>query len=116
MAKAKQIQKPNKIRIRKNDKVSITTGKDLGKTGKVLKVLPKSARIIVEGINFIKRHQKPSSKQQKGGIIEKEGSIHISNVLLVCSKCGKPTRISVQNLSSGGKTRICKKCGEIIDK
>jgi large subunit ribosomal protein L24 len=116
MAKGKKSIEPVKIKIRKNDQVSILTGKDAGKKGRVLRVIPKKNRLVVEGINFIKRHQRPTQGQQKGGVIEKENSIHISNVMLICPKCNHPTRISYQVLTDGSKSRLCKKCGEIMEK
>ncbi|MBN2055591.1 50S ribosomal protein L24 [bacterium] len=104
------------MNIRKNDRVRITVGKDAGKEGKVLKVLPQDGRIIVEGLNFIKRHQRPTQTQQQGGIIEKEAPIHASNLMLICGKCNRPTRVGVQRLSDGSKVRMCRKCGEVMDK
>ncbi len=101
------------LHIKKKDKVKLLAGKDKGKTGEVLKVFPVKKRIIISKINFIKRHTR-STQTQPGGIREKEASIHISNVMLVCNKCNKPTRVSVDYLSDGKKIRICKKCGEII--
>lgn len=102
--------------IRKNDNVIVIAGKDKGKKGRVLAVHPDEARVIVEKLNIIKRHQKPTQKQKQGGIIEKEGPIHISNVMLVCARCDKPTRVSYNILETGKKIRMCKKCGEAIDR
>lgn len=103
------------LRIKKGDTVKVLSGKDKDKKGRVLIVMPKEERVIVEGVNIIKKHQKPSRKYPQGGIIEKEASIHISKVLLVCPKCDRPTRIGVRFLEDGRKVRICKKCGEVID-
>jgi large subunit ribosomal protein L24 len=103
-----------RIKIRKNDVVNVITGKDRGKSGKVLKVFP-DGRVIVEKINFVKRHTKPSQKNQQGGILEKESPVAISKVMLICNKCGKPTRVKIGSLQNGKKVRICKKCSEMID-
>ena len=94
--------------------VKILTGKYSGKTGKVLKVFPDQQRLIVEGVNIIKRHTKPSQKNQKGGIIEKESSIHISNVMVIDPKTNEPTRIGYKFLEDGTKVRISKKSGEML--
>jgi len=102
--------------IRKNDTVKVISGKERGKTGRVLSVLPSKQRVIVEKLNIVKRHMKPSRKYAQGGIIEKEAPIHISNVMLLCPKCSKPTRIGNFIPADGGKKlRLCKKCGEVID-
>jgi large subunit ribosomal protein L24 len=102
------------LSIKKNDTVLVVTGKEKGKKGRVISVEPKKDKILIERINIIKRHMKPSKKYSQGGIIEKEAPLHISNVMLVCSKCGKPTRLGNTILSDGKKTRICKKCKEVI--
>jgi large subunit ribosomal protein L24 len=102
------------MRIIKNDTVKVIGGNQKGKVGKVLKVFPKSKRIIVEKVNLIKRHQKPKSQQDPGGIVEKEASIHISNVLLVCPKCSTPARTGVGHLADGKKVRVCKSCNETL--
>jgi large subunit ribosomal protein L24 len=102
------------LSIKKNDTVLVVTGKEKGKKGRVISVEPKKDKILIERINIIKRHMKPSKKYSQGGIIEKEAPLHISNVMLVCSKCGKPTRIGSTVLSDGKKARICKKCKEVI--
>lgn len=100
-------------KIKKGDVVKVLTGKDKGKTGKVLTVIPEKDRIIVEKINIIKKHKRPDQKA-KGGILEKEGSIHISNVSLFCNKCNKAVRIQNKKLEDGKKVRICSKCKEVI--
>ncbi len=102
-----------KFKIRKNDRVQVITGKDRGKVGKVLRVIPRTSRAIVEGVNIVKKHQKPTPGSQ-GGIIEKEASIHISNLMLICPKCTDPVRVGYKILEDGSKVRICKKCGEVI--
>ncbi len=102
--------------IRRNDTVLVIAGKEKGKRGKVLVVLPSSGRVIVERVNFIKRHQRPTQKVRQGGIIEREGSLHASNVMLVCGKCDKATRTGTQILADGRRARVCRRCGEIVDK
>jgi large subunit ribosomal protein L24 len=101
--------------LKKDDKVKIITGKDRGKIGKVIKVVKKSNRVLVENINIVKRHSKPSAKSRQGGIIEKEAPVHLSNVMLMCNKCMKPVRIKMQRLEDGKKVRVCRKCGEFIE-
>ena len=103
--------------IRRNDTVVITTGKDSGKRGRVLKVLPVKNRLIVEGINLIKRHTRPNPQRNvKGGIVEREASLHASNAQLICPECGKMTRVGHQILADGRKVRICRKCEGVVDK
>jgi large subunit ribosomal protein L24 len=106
----------NEANIRKDDKVKIIAGKDRGKIGKVLKVDGKKNRIVVENINMVKRHTRPSAKSKQGGIVEGEASIDRSNVMLMCGKCLSPTRIKMKRLENGKKVRTCRKCDEIIDK
>ncbi len=103
------------MRIRKNDTVRVISGNDRGKEGKVLKVFPVKNRIIVEKINMIKRHTKASKDMPQGGILEQEGPIEASNVLLVCPNTGKPTRIGKQLLSDGSRARVSKKSGEMLN-
>ena len=105
-----------KCRLKKDDKVKVITGKDKGKIGKVLKVIRKKNRVLVENVNMVKRHAKPSAQNRQGGIIEGEAAIHWSNLMLMCSKCMTPTRIKIQRLDDGKKVRACSKCDEIIDK
>lgn len=102
------------LSIKKNDTVLVVTGKEKGKKGRVISVDPTRNKILIERINIIKRHMKPSKKYAQGGIIEKEAPLNISNAMLVCSKCGKPTRIGNTILSDGKKVRTCKKCKEVI--
>lgn len=101
-------------KIRKNDTVLILAGRDRGKSGKVLTVFPKKGRAFVQGINFVKKHARRTREDQQGGIIQKESSIDISNLMLICQKCNRPARIGFTELSDGTKTRICKKCKELI--
>ena len=103
--------------IRKNDTVLIITGKDRGKRGRVLKVLPEKNRLIVEGMNLIKRHTRPNpGKNIKGGIVEREASLHASNAQLVCPVCGAQTRVGRKILGYGRKVRVCRKCEGVVDK
>jgi len=103
-------------RFKKNDEVYVLRGKDRGKTGRVLIVLPQKERIVVEGVQMIKRHTRPNpQKNVKGGIVEKEASIHISNVALVCKSCKEHTRIGMKVLDDGRRERTCKKCGNAIE-
>lgn len=103
------------MHIKKGDTVFVITGKDSGKKGKVLRANPKDNRVIIEGINKVKRHQKASRKIPQGGIINMEAPIQVSNVMLLCDKCNKPSRVSKKVLENGEKVRTCKKCNEIID-
>ena len=104
-----------KIRIKKDDKVKVIAGKDKGKIGKVLKVDRNKKQLLVEKINLIKRHSRPSAKNRQGGIVEGEAPIRISNVMIMCNKCIHPTRVKMQRLEDGKKIRLCVKCGEAID-
>ena len=102
--------------IKKNDTVRVMTGKERGKSGRVLSVLPEKEKLVIEKVNIIKKHMKPSRKYSQGGIIEKEAPLHISNVMLVCPKCSKPARLGALVPEGGGKKlRVCRKCGEVID-
>ena len=101
--------------IKKGDTALVTTGKNRGKKGRVLSVARAAGKVTIEGINIVKRHTKPNKKYAQGGIIEKEGPIHISNVMFLCPKCGKPTRIGNTVLDDGSKLRTCKKCKEVLD-
>ncbi len=103
--------------IRRNDNVVVTTGKDRGKRGRVLKVLRDKNRVVVEGVNFINRHTKPNpQKNIKGGIMKREAPLHASNVQLVCPECGARTRIGHKLLGDGRKVRICRKCQGVVDR
>ncbi len=104
-----------KTHIKKDDRVEIIHGKDIGKTGKVLEVFPREGRVIVEGVNIIFRHTRPSEDNPQGGIVENEGPVDISNVQLICDNCGERARTGKKVLDDGFKQRYCKKCGEIID-
>ena len=100
--------------IKINDTVEVIAGREKGKKGRVLKVFPDSERLIVEKINFIKRHTKPSQQSRQGGIIEKEGRIHISNVMLFCKKCNRPVRVRRLKGADGVKSRACGRCVDIF--
>ena len=103
--------------IRKNDNVLVITGKNRGARGRVLKIDPAKNRLVVEGVNIIKRHTKPNpQKNIKGGVVEREAAIHASNVQLVCPECGKQTRVGRKVLGDGRKVRICRKCEGVVDK
>jgi large subunit ribosomal protein L24 len=104
-----------KIRIKKDDKVKVLTGKDKGKIGKVLKVVKKTNRVVVENINVVKTHQRPSQANPQGGIVEKNMPMDISNLMVMCNSCVKPTRIGMKQLEDGKRVRICKKCNQQID-
>ncbi len=101
--------------IKKEDTVVVIAGKEKGKKGRVLSVTPSKDHLLIERVNIIKRHMKPNRKYTQGGIIDKEAPIHISNVMLVCPKCSKPTRAANVILEAGRKVRACKKCKEVID-
>jgi large subunit ribosomal protein L24 len=103
------------MKIRKNDTVIIIAGKDRGKKGKVRRTFPNEDRVIVEGLNMIKRHSRARRAARQAGIIELEAPIHVSNVMLLCDKCAKPARIGFDFLADGKKVRICNSCGEVID-
>lgn len=104
-----------KVHVKKNDSVFILSGKDAGKTGKILDVFPDDNRVVVEGVNFISRHTKPKGRYQQGGIIRREAPVHGSNVMLVCPKCDRPTRVGRAIQENGDKVRVCKKCSAVID-
>lgn len=106
----------NKVHVKKDDIVMVNSGKSKGEKGKVLAVFPKENRVLVEGVNMITKHMKPSQKIQQGGIIKQEGKIHGSNVLLYCENCKKGVRIGKKILDDGTKVRYCKKCGETFNK
>jgi len=102
--------------IRKNDLVEVLSGKEKGKTGKVLQVYPKKDRVLVEKVNFVKRHSRPTGRTRQGGIIQKEAPIHVSNVLLVCPKCNHGKRMGTKTLEDGKKALVCRACGEQMER
>ena len=103
------------MKIRKNDTVLVIAGKDKGKKGKVRFAHPKHENVVIEGINFIKRHTRARGAVRQAGIIELEAPIHVSNVMLLCDKCNHPTRTGLRILQDGRKVRVCHSCGEVID-
>ncbi|MBI5491653.1 MAG: 50S ribosomal protein L24 [Deltaproteobacteria bacterium] len=103
------------LKIRKDDQIMVIAGRERGKTGKVMKVIPDKGKVLVEKLNIVKRHQKPSAKYKHGGIIEKEGPIAISNVMLLCEKCKGPVRVG-KKMDGDKRVRYCKKCGEVLEK
>jgi len=103
------------MKIRKEDEVLVLTGKDQGETGKVRRALPRENRVLVEGVNMVKRHMKPRGQARQAGIITREAPIHVSNVMLMCPKCQQPTRVGFRLLEDGSRVRVCKKCHEVID-
>ncbi len=105
-----------KTELKKGDNVLVICGEDKGKSGKIIDIFPKKDKVIIEGVRFLKKHMKPTQKSPQGGIVNQEGTIHLSNVQLICNKCNKPTRINKDVTKEGKKVRVCKKCGEIIDK
>jgi large subunit ribosomal protein L24 len=104
------------MHVRRGDTVGVIAGKERGKRGKVLRVLRDSDRVVIEHVNMIKRHQRPTPKLRQGGIIEREGPLAVSNVLLVCGRCNRPVRVGIKVLNDGRKVRACKRCGESVDK
>jgi len=103
-------------KIKRDDTVMVISGKDKGKRSKVLRVIPKDNKVIVDNVNVVKKHQRPTQKMREGGIIEQPSPIDISNVMLVCPNCDQKTRVGFKFLEDGSKVRYCKKCGEIVDK
>ena len=102
-------------RLKKDDTVIVIAGRERGKTGKVLRVLADRGRVLIERVNLVKRHTKPRGVQQPGGIVEKEASVHVSNVLPICGRCNKPTRVGHRRLEDGRALRVCRRCGELLD-
>ncbi|NLO98179.1 MAG: 50S ribosomal protein L24 [Peptococcaceae bacterium] len=99
-----------KMNVKKGDMVMVISGKDAGKKGKVIEVLPKTGRVVVEKVNIVKKHQRPTKAMPQGGIMDKESPIHVSNVMLYCTECNSVTRRSIK-MTGEGKVRVCKKCG-----
>ena len=104
------------MRIRKNDQVRVISGKNKGKEGKILRHIPTKDMVVVEGVNMVSRHVRPSQKNPQSGIIKQEAPVYASKVMLVCPQCGAATRVGSSFLESGKKVRVCRKCGEIIDR
>ncbi|MGM0507892.1 MAG: 50S ribosomal protein L24 [Fusobacteriota bacterium] len=114
MKKPKIKDIPNKIHVKKGDMVKVISGNDKGKTGKVIKVIPKKGKVVVDGINIVKKHLKPTQMNPQGGVVEKPAPFYSSNVMLFCESCGKATRVGKKILEDGSKVRECKKCGEVL--
>jgi large subunit ribosomal protein L24 len=107
----------NRCHVKKDDTVQVMTGKDAGRTGKVLKVFPRNSTAIVENIQFLKRHTRSNpGRGIKGGIVEREAPIHVSNLQVVCRECNRPTRVGYRREPDGKKLRLCKKCGGLLDR
>jgi large subunit ribosomal protein L24 len=105
-----------RVHIKKNDMVYVLSGKDRGKTGKVLRVFLDKNRAVVEGLNYIQKHTRPNpQKNVKGGILPKESPIHISNLMVVCKRCNKHSRAGISSMQDGRKVRVCKNCNELLD-
>ncbi len=104
-----------KLHLKKDDQVIVIAGKEKGKTGKVLKVFSKKESALIEKVNFVKKHSRPSNKNRQGGILEKEAPIPASNLMVICAKCNAPVRVGRKILEDGKKLRCCKKCGELMD-
>jgi len=104
-----------KMNVKRDDKVVVISGKDKGKKGKVLAVIPKERRVIVEGVNMVSKHVKPRKQGETGGIIKQEAPIDASNVMRICNKCNTPTRVGRRILDDGTKVRYCKHCDEVLD-
>ena len=105
-----------RARIKKNDTVMVIAGRERGKTGRVLRVLPARDRALIERLNLVKRHQKPRGAQTPAGIIEKEAAIHISNIMIMCDKCNAPVRMGKRDLEDGRSVRVCRRCGDQLDR
>jgi large subunit ribosomal protein L24 len=103
------------VQILKNDSVLVIKGRERGKTGKVLRVVPEKGRVIIERVNLVKRHSRPRGPQQPGGIVEKEAPLRAANVMILCDKCNAPVRIGHKVLADGNKIRICRRCNEALD-
>lgn len=103
------------MHIRKNDSVMVITGRERGKTGKVLRIVSKKQGAIIERVNMVKRHSRPRGPQQPGGIVEKEAVIPISNLMIMCDKCNAPVRVGKKVLAEGEKVRVCRRCGDPLD-
>jgi large subunit ribosomal protein L24 len=115
MAQAKKNQGPGTVRLKQNDLVEVITGKEKGKTGKILRVIRDQNQVVIEKVNMIKRHTRPSPQSGQGGIVEKEAPVNVSKVKLICPKCATATRIHMTTTGEGKKARVCLKCKEMID-
>lgn len=111
----KKLIEPMRIRLKKNDLVEVITGKEKGKTGKILKVVREKNLVLIEKVNIIKRHTRPSPQSGQGGIVEKEAPLHVSKVMLICPKCATASRFRLTVTGEGKKARVCRKCKELVD-
>jgi large subunit ribosomal protein L24 len=111
MTAARQVRK---FKIRKNDTVMVIAGRERGKTGKVLRLLPEVGRVVVERLNIVKRHTKPRGAASPGGIVEKEAPLDISNVMVFCDRCNAPVRVGIKSAPDGSKSRVCRRCGDTL--
>jgi large subunit ribosomal protein L24 len=111
MANARRIPK---FKVRKNDTVMVIAGRERGKTGRVLRLLPEAGRVVVERLNVVKRHTKPRGAASPGGIVEKEAPLDISNVMVFCDRCNAPVRVGIKTAADGSKSRVCRRCGETL--
>jgi large subunit ribosomal protein L24 len=102
--------------VHKGDLVAVIAGRERGKRGKVLRVLPDEGRVVIEKVNMVKKHQRPTQKLRQGGIIEREGALALANVLLLCGRCDRPARTGIKVLGDERRVRVCKRCGEPVDK
>lgn len=103
------------MHVKKGDLVKVLAGRDKGKQGVIIRAIPKEDRVVVEKVNLVKRHQKPTAEMTEGGIITKEAPVHVSNVMIVCKSCKKATRVGHRMLDNGKKVRVCKRCGKDLD-
>ncbi|MBI5638374.1 MAG: 50S ribosomal protein L24 [Nitrospinae bacterium] len=110
-----EAEKAVKPKVKKDDVVEVRAGKDKGRRGKILRVMPGAGHVLVEKVNMVKKHQRPNMKNRQGGIVERENKIAISNVMVVCAKCDKPVRVAKKKLEDGKNVRVCRKCGELLD-
>ena len=117
MARRKKLEvRKRKFHVKTGDEVYVLSGKDKGKAGVILHTIPEKDRAIVEGINMIIKHMRRTTPQGQSGRIEREGSIHLSNLKLICPRCDKPTRTSRRKLETGFRVRVCRKCGEVAER
>jgi large subunit ribosomal protein L24 len=102
------------MKLKKGDRVRVISGKDVGKEGEITRVFPEAERVIVDGVNVAKRHQRATGQTMQGGIIDKDMPLHISNVAIICSGCDRPTRVGYRFEADGTKVRVCRKCGKDV--
>lgn len=110
-----KVMERKRVHVKKGDQVRVIKGNDVDKTGKVLEVIPKTGRVVVDGVNIVKRHTRPNPSNPQGGVIESPGSISAANVMLVCPRCNKPTRVGKSREEGQSAVRMCKRCGKSID-